>query len=84
MCEEHLYVVCLCHLTSLWSVECDRVTVGPIALLVENIDSESVLGERLEARHDGMSPLPRKGQGLALIQNLVRIQQTSSPHPVNL
>lgn len=62
-----LCVVCLCHLTSLWSVEGDRVTVGPIALLVENVDRESVLGERFEARHDGMRPVPRKRQGLALI-----------------
>ena len=62
--------VCLCHpqhLTSLWCAERDRVTVGPVALLVENVDSESVLGKRLEARHNGMTPLPREGKGVALI-----------------
>lgn len=71
-----LCVVCLCHpphLTSLRCIEGDRVTVGPIALLVENVDSESVLRKRLEARHNGMTPLPREGQGVTLIQNLVRI-----------
>lgn len=55
-----LCVVCLCHLTSLWSVEGELVTVGPIALLVENVDGEAVLRERFEARHDGVSPLTRK------------------------
>ncbi len=62
-----LCVECLCHLTSLWSVEGQLVTVGSIALLVENVDGEAVLGERFEARQDGMSPLPGKRQGLALI-----------------
>lgn len=55
------------HLTSLWSVKGDRVTVGPIALLVENTDSKPVLRERFEPRHDGMSPFSRERHGLAFI-----------------
>lgn len=71
-------------LTSLWRVEGDRVTVGPIALLVENVHGESVLGERFEAGHDGVTPLPREGQGLAVIEHPVGIQQTPLPRPVHL
>lgn len=57
----------LCNLTSLWSAEGDRVTVGPVAFLVENVDSESVFRERFKAWHDGMTPIPRKRHGLAFI-----------------
>lgn len=56
-----------CHLTSLWSVKGDRVTVGPVALLVENVNGETVLRERFEAWNNGMSPPPWKRHGLALI-----------------
>lgn len=73
-----------CHLTSLWSAERDWLTAGPVALLVENVDGESVLGERLESRHDGASPLSRKRHGPTLVQNLFGIQQTPLPQPVNL
>ena len=73
-----------CHLTSLRSAERDGLTAGPVALLVEYVDSESVLGERLESRHDGASPLSRKGYGLTIVQNLFGIQQTPLPHPLNL
>lgn len=57
----------MCHLTSLWSVEGNRVTIGPIALLVENTDSKPVLGERFEPWHDGMSPFSRERHGLPFI-----------------
>lgn len=64
-------------LTSLRSAECDRVTVGAVALLVVNVDSESVLREGFETRHDGLSPPAGKPEGLALIQSLVGIQQAA-------
>lgn len=64
-------------LTSLRSPECDWVTVGPVALLVVNTDSEPVLREGFETRHDGLSPPAGKQQGLALVQSLVEIQQAA-------
>lgn len=54
-------------LTSLGSGKSDRVTFRPIALLIEHIYGESVLGKRFETRHKSVIPLPRKGQGLAFI-----------------
>lgn len=62
-----LHAVWYVFLTSLWSVEGDHVTAGPITLLVENADSECVLGERFQTWDDGMIPLAREGQGLAHI-----------------
>lgn len=71
-------------LTSLWSSEGDRVTVGPVAFFVKNVDSESVLRKRPETRHDGVTPLPGERQGLVLVKGLIGIQQAPPPKPVNL
>lgn len=71
-------------LTSLWRVKRDRVAVGTVALLVEHVDSEPVLGERLETRHYSVAPVAGEGHGVALIQGLIRIQQAPFPHPADL
>lgn len=71
-------------LTALGGVERDRVTVGTVALLVEHVDSEPVLGERVETRHHALAPVAGEGHGVALVQGLVRIQQAPFPHPADL
>lgn len=76
--------LCVCDLTPLWRVERDRVAVGTVALLVEHVDGEPVLGERVETRHHGVAPVAGEGHGVALVQGLVRIQQAPFPHPADL
>lgn len=71
-------------LTSLGRVERDRVAVGAVALLVEHVDGEPVLGERLEARHHSVTPVAGERHGVALVQGLIRIQQAPLPHPADL
>lgn len=81
MYEISLYVR---DLTPLGRVERDRVAVGTVALLVEHVDGEPVLGERVETRHHGVAPVAGEGHGVALVQGLVRIEQAAFPHPADL
>lgn len=71
-------------LTSLGRVERDWVAVGAVALLVEHVDGQPVLGERLETRHHAVAPVAGEGHGVAFVQGLIRIQQASFPHPADL
>lgn len=75
---------CFFSFTSFRHVEGDRVAAGSVSLLVVNVDGQRVLGEGFETRHHGVTPLPREGQRVALIENVVGIQQIALPDPLNL
>lgn len=62
-------------LASLWCCEGERRAAGTIALLVKDIDSETVLGERLQPRHYGVTLISWEVQKLLLSRNFCRSQQ---------
>lgn len=71
-------------LASLWCSEVERLAAGTIALPVKDIDSETVLGERFQPRHYGVTLIPWDDQKLLLSRNFCRSQQALCSPPVHL